>query len=397
MSGLTARIHTVAPLEALAVPASLAGAGGTNRVHGKQSQIAADNDIAAVMAWLARFADSPATFQNYRKEAERLVLWSTIQLQKPLSSLSHEDLLAYQRFLADPQPAARWVITGARKPPRGDPGWRPFAGPLASSSQRQAVVILNTMFSWLVHAGYLAGNPLSLSRQRARKAKPRVTRYLPPELIDAVKDSVLAMPRELARDKEHYERNRWLLSLLFLCGLRVNEVAANTMGGFFDRLDNTGARRWWLEVTGKGDKTRIVPATDELMAELALYRRSRGLPPLPTPEEKTPLVLPIGGKSRHLGRAALHAIVKGIFQEAAARLRKQDAGQEARAALLEKASTHWLRHSAGSAMADGALDLRFVRDNLGHESLSTTSTYLHSQDDERHRQTEKAHRLSWGS
>jgi integrase/recombinase XerD len=80
-------------------------------------------------------------------------------------------LLLYRRFLADPQPAQRWVMTG-RKVARADPHWRPFAGPLSPASERQAFVILNTLFAWLVNAGYLGGNPLSLSRQRARKAKP---------------------------------------------------------------------------------------------------------------------------------------------------------------------------------------------------------------------------------
>ncbi|WP_323054892.1 hypothetical protein [Dechloromonas sp. A34] len=46
-------------------------------------------------------------------------------------------------------------------------------------------------------------------------------------------------------------------------------------------------------------------------------------------------------------------------------------------------------------MADAQMDLRHVRDNLGHESLSTTSIYLHSRDDVRHQETEEKHRLDW--
>ncbi|MDR3096410.1 MAG: tyrosine-type recombinase/integrase, partial [Paraburkholderia sp.] len=73
----------------------------------------------------------------------------------------------------------------------------------------------------------------------------------------------------------------------------------------------------------------------------------------------------------------------------------QAAANAARAARLESASAHWLRHSAGSHMADGNVDLRLVRDNLGHASLSTTSLYLHSDDDHRHRETEEKHRIDW--
>ena len=387
------------PLDALELPADLDGRDGVNRAHGRM-QIAAVNDLDAIRAWLARVADSKATFETYRKESERLLLWAIVQLGKPLSSLTHEDLLAYQHFLADPQPAARWVSGGGRKHARDDARWRPFYGPLSAASQRQAMVILNALFSWLVSAGYLAGNPLSLSRQRARRAPPRITRYLERELWDEVKAYVDSLPRETEREREHHGRARWLLTLLYLGGLRISEVSANTMGDFFVRRDGAGVERWWLDVLGKGERRRLVPATAEMMAELARYRRTRGLAALPAAHESTPLVLPIGKSVKPLTRTALHAIVKGIFAGAAQRLREMGGSVDAefaaaRAARLESASAHWLRHSAGSHMADGDVDLRLVRDNLGHASLSTTSLYLHSDDDVRHRETDLKHRIDW--
>ncbi|MGF6871145.1 tyrosine-type recombinase/integrase [Paraburkholderia sp. MM5477-R1] len=384
-----------APLETLAIPAALDGRTGSNRAIGGHAQIAAANDLEAIQAWLARFADKPATFDSYRKEAERLLLWSLVQPGKPLSSLTHEDLLVYQHFLVDPQPAARWTADGGRKHPRNDPRWRPFYGPLSASSQRQAMVILNVMFAWLVQAGYLAGNPLSLSRQRARRARPRIVRYLSPELWLEVKTYIQGMPRETSREREHHGRVRWLFTLLYLGGLRITEVGTNTMGRFFRRGDENGQERWWLEGMGKGGKERLVPATAEMMMELGTYRRARGLPALPSPREDTPLVLPIGQSLRPLTRAALHRIVKDVFSGAAGSLRPRGDDHALRADRLEQASAHWLRHSAGSHMADQQLDLRLVRDNLGHASLTTTSQYLHVDDDRRHRETDEKHRIDW--
>jgi hypothetical protein len=196
---------TLDALDALELPPGLDGRHGTNRAGGHM-QIAAGTDLDAVRAWLARFTGTKTTFDNYRKEAEQLLLWSVLQTGKPLSSLTHEDLLVYQHFLADPQPAARWTADGGRKHPRSDPRWRPFYGPLSASSQRQAMVILNVMFAWLVQAGYLAGNPLSLSRQRARHAKPRTVRYLSPELWLEVKTFIQSMPKDTAREREHHAR-----------------------------------------------------------------------------------------------------------------------------------------------------------------------------------------------
>jgi hypothetical protein len=63
---------------------------------------------------------------------------------------------------------------------------------------------------------------------------------------------------------------------------------------------------------------------------------------------------------------------------------------------LALASTHWLRHTAGSHQADGGLDLRTVRDNLGYVLLTTTSRYLHREEDARHRETVRGHRMNWG-
>ncbi|MCY1477040.1 hypothetical protein D9M68_104210 [compost metagenome] len=128
-SGLLAALPT--PLEQLRLPSALSGRNGSNRAPTTATRIAATDDLAAVTAWLARYADSAATLQTYRREVERLILWAVLQLGKPLSSLTHEDLLAYERFLADPQPAARWVLTGSKKLARSHPDWRPFAGPLS--------------------------------------------------------------------------------------------------------------------------------------------------------------------------------------------------------------------------------------------------------------------------
>jgi integrase/recombinase XerD len=388
------KLPALSTIESAQLSSALDGNAGLNRAVGNRPLISANTDIQAIMAWLARFADTKTTFDNYRKEAERLLLWSTIELAKPISSLTHEDFLVYQRFLADPQPAARWVKSG-RKVGRQDPNWRPFAGPLSPTSQRQAMIILNAMFSWLVNAGYLAGNPLSLSRQRQRKAKPRITRFLDGDLWNEVKSTIEAMPRETNREREHYHRVRWLFSLFYITGIRVSEVVQNSMGGFFMLKDKDGEYRWWLEVTGKGDKTRMVPATDDLINELKRYRREMGLSALPVEGEAVPLLLPIGGKQRFMTRAAAHMILKQIFSMTADRLHQRGPEHKHQAQRLLAASAHWMRHTAGSNMA-ASMDIRHVRDNLGHESITTTNIYLHSEDDQRHQETEEKHKLNWG-
>lgn len=131
------------------------------------------------------------------------------------------------------------------------------------------------------------------------------------------------------------------------------------------------------------------------MVELARYRREKGLSPLPLPSENLPLLLPIGRRTDSITRGALHAIVKKVFEQTATRLRLRGDQLEAIADRVEQPSAHWLRHTAGSHMANNDIDLRHVRDNLGHESISTTSNYLHSSDNARHRETENCHKIKW--
>jgi integrase/recombinase XerD len=377
------------------LPHDLNGSFGSNRAVGGRSQISARNDLEALHAWLSRFSDTPTTFANYRKESERLLLWSTGERGKALSSLTNEDMLDYQSFLQDPQPVERWVMANHCKVSRTHVDWRPFSGPLSVSSQRQAITILNTLFSWLVTAGYLAGNPLSLSRQRKRQSAPRVVRYLEDDLWDSVKSMVASMPQDTPRNIEHSRRVRWLFSLLYLCGLRISEVCGNNMGRFFSRRDRDGTLCWWLEILGKGGKTRLIPATSELMTELSLYRTHYGLTVHPTVDEATPLLLPIGGRCEPMTRSAIHEVVKSVFRKQASAWRSESPFREADAKHIEQASTHWLRHTAGSHMANKNMDIRHVRDTLGHESLNTTSGYLHSGDDLRHKDTETHHKIKW--
>lgn len=390
-------LATVQPVESLIVPDMLDGRDGINRGPVDQSQLSARNDLDAVRAWLSNYADTKTTFDNYRKEAERLLLWAVVQLGKPLSSLTHEDLLLFKSFLIDPQPTSRWVSANGGKYPRGDERWRPFNGPLSPASQRQALIILNAMFTWLVNAGYLRGNPMALLRQRAKRSAPRVTRYLSVSLWDEVKEFVRQLPQETEAQRAYYARCRWLTTLFYLQGMRISEVAGGQMGNFSRRLGPDGRDQWWLETLGKGDKERIVPVSIELIQELRSYRTSHGLPALPVRSEDTPLIIPFRGGRRCLSRSAIHEAIKNVFNGAATWLRSRGPEFADRADELERASAHWLRHTAGSHQADGGVDLRTIRDNLGHVSLNTTSLYLHTEDDERHRETVDRHRMNWNN
>lgn len=383
------------PMDSLVLPTHLSGESGRNRGNGL-SQVDACDDRSAVLAWLARYQDSPATLASYRKESERLLLWCVYQHGKALSDLTHEDFLAYASFLEDPQPAERWVMRVAQKASRAAPHWRPFAKPLSEQSQRHALSILNVLFTWLVQAGYLAGNPLALRRRKAVTRPVQVSRFLPKHHWELMRATIEELPSNTPRLAKRAARFRWLFSLLYIGGLRLSEVCNHSMEDFYCRRGADGRDRWWLEICGKGEKTRLVPATDELMSELMRYRVANQLTPLPRAGENLPLLLPSIGVARPMARSAVHELVKAIVRETATRLRALGTDQEPAAILLEMVSAHWIRHTSGTHQSNN-MDLKAVRDNLGHANIATTSIYLHSEDDARHDQTTSAHKLQWST
>lgn len=361
-----------------ALSTALDGSQGTNRARSGIRQITADTDVEAIRMWLAEYVHSPHTLRSYRKESMRLITWATQRLGKPLSSLTREDLLVYEGLLS--QPPAEW--TDSTLPRRGN-AHRLFAGPLSPRSVRQAMGILSGLFGYWVAAGYIAGNPLALRRNRGKNQLQRkavVERYLEHALWHSVLDFIETLPQATRRDRQHYERVRWLFRLLYGVSLRASEAAHAKTSDIVQRRG-----KWWLRVVGKGGAEGDVPVSDELMADLVRYRQFYGLPALPTALEGTPLVMSVTGRTdQFLTPTAIYLVVKEVFRRAAAALEATDS---VGAATLRRASTHWLRHTSATHQADAGNDIRFIQKNLRHASIETTSIYLHAEDDMRHEKT----------
>jgi site-specific recombinase XerD len=114
----------------------------------------------------------------------------------------------------------------------------------------------------------------------------------------------------------------------------------------------------------------------------------RGLPVTPTRwSPVTPLVASLEENGTGIEPRRLWRVLRRFFALVA------DAIQDERPVTAEKlrrASPHWMRHThASHALARGA-ELIMVRDNLRHASISTTSTYLHSDEVQRARQFDQA-------
>lgn len=368
--------------------AALNGSCGSNRARAENLQISASNDLQAIDAFLAEYRHSPATLRAYTKECERLLLWCLHSQHKPLSSLTREDFVAYMAFLEDPQPRELWC--GPKKP-RDSKQWRPFVGPLSSAGKAASLAAINSLMTWLQDAGYLSGNPLGLIRQRRReflnqderatRGEPqKVERYLDPEMWQAFVDVINALPASSERELEHKARARFIMAILYFMAPRISDLERHGMSSF---IEQNG--RWWWKIVGKGDKPARLPVPDAMMKELVAYRRALGLPPIPTPDDDTPLLASLDG-SRPISGRRLNQILKQLFHEAALRL---DEHAPHKAVKLRKASAHWGRHTALTRLADETNDRTLVQKVARHSDLRTTELYIHDEDNALHDKVRK--------
>ena len=241
----------IVPLERFAAPAGRDGSNGSNRAPRADCRVAADHDLAAVQAWLARRVSGSHTWRAYRKEAERFLLWAVLERGKAMSSLTAADCEAYRDFLAAPGP--HW--TGPRNARRQGEAWRPFEAALAARSAATAVTILRSMCTWLVEQHYLAANPWEKSAVRARGATtPAPLRALSTREWDGVQRWLATLPPSPAA-----RRLRFMLDFGHATGLRLSELAAARFG-WWQRMPQADAGSgWWVDVPGRAARCRRIP------------------------------------------------------------------------------------------------------------------------------------------
>ena len=365
------------------LPHEVDGSLGQFRAPRETCSLNADDDYAAVQAWLG-LHESPSTQRAYRKEAERLILWAIIEKGRPLSSLTTEDATAYRNFLRQPAPRERWV--GPARP-RSSPDWKPFTDALSPRSAAYTLQVLGALFRWLVQQRYVLANPFAGLKVRGG------TKTAALDVSHAFSEGEWLLSRSIADGLEWSygweaaaaQRLRFILDFTYATGLRASELVGATLRNI--ETDIHGDH--WLHLVGKGAKAGRVALPPLARNALDRYLVERGLPV--TRAHWDPSTLIVGNlgpdESGGITGARLWMIIKRFFATAADQL---EAERPATAEKLRRASPHWLRHThATHALARGA-ELTTVRDNLRHASVSTTSLYLHGDSVKRARQMEDA-------
>jgi integrase/recombinase XerD len=216
-------------------------------------------------------------------------------------------------------------------------------GGLAASSLRLAAIALRIFFRFLAARGLVPRDPAELL------LAPRPDRSLPETLGEAQVRHFI----ESIRGESPFERRDLAIAeLLYASGLRVSELVTAT-------LENLRLDEGFLRVTGKGNKTRIVPVGSHARAALELWLMD-GRTHFRTP--RSPATVFLSRRGRRLTTERIRQILH----------------ERARLAGLDwHIYPHLLRHTFATHLLGHGADLRVIQELLGHADIATTQIYTH--------------------
>jgi integrase/recombinase XerD len=224
---------------------------------------------------------------------------------------------------------------------------------LAKSTRARRLSAIRQFYRFAFDEGLRGDNPAIQIRGPGRD------RRLPKTLSEAEVDALL----DAARGTRDRARNTCLMELMYATGMRVSELVELPVAAA------RGDPRMLL-VRGKGGKERMVPLSPPARAALAEW-----LPVRAAAQDRavaggarpSPYLFPSGGKTGHLTRHRLYALIKELALAAGI--------------WPGKVTPHTLRHAFATHLLANGADLRAIQTLLGHADVSTTEIYTHVLDE----------------
>lgn len=214
---------------------------------------------------------------------------------------------------------------------------------LDASSLRITLVHLKVFFRFLQKRHLIEIDPAEpiLAPKTAAKL---------PETLNA--ESVDQLLSSIDPAKKLGRRDLAILELFYSSGLRLSEICSS-------RLEHLDLEDQFLRVTGKGNKTRLVPVGGRALEALQGYLTNER-PTLVTRKTSSEVFISVRGGPLSPDR------VRQIVKE-----RAKQAG------IDQNIYPHLLRHSFATHLLENGADLRVIQELLGHADISTTQIYTH--------------------
>ena len=221
---------------------------------------------------------------------------------------------------------------------------------IADATRKRILAGVKSFFHFLKTEGFIQEDPSLLLET------PRLGLHLPEVLtVEEIDDMINAIDHTAAEAT----RNHAIIETLYGCGMRVSELVNLEFSQLMLNEE-------FIIVHGKGNKERMVYLNDSCKTAIKRYLEVRPHEGL-TAESKNALFISRNHK-RISPRTVEHIVTSYI----------KKAGLDGRGL-----STHKLRHTAATLMyRHGHVDIRVLKDILGHANLGTTQIYTHVSDEQ---------------
>ena len=198
------------------------------------------------------------------------------------------------------------------------------------------------LFEFLVNRKGFSNNPvIGLRAPKSPKTLPQALSIEQAiKLVDIQGDDILSI------------RDHAILELFYSSGLRLSELV-NLDIDAMDFLAGT------VEVTGKGNKTRIVPMGGHAMEAIQKW-----------------LILRVNITLKDTASKAVFISLQGR-RISARNIQYRIKGWSIKQGINSSVHPHMLRHSFATHVLQSSGDLRAVQEMLGHANISTTQVYTH--------------------
>jgi site-specific recombinase XerD len=285
---------------------------------------------------------SPKTVYNYERDLATFEQFLVDDIKQPFDKLTKTDLIRFKAYLTSDD--------------RKTAGNKISEGRLGSFSINR---ILSTLRSYITFLEDMDGKPpISPSAIKFIKTEKKHARV--PEFEEIIK--LIEAPQRFEDDQQVALRNRALLETLFATGMRISELLSLKV----NQIDKTGR----IYIMGKGKKQRFVYLTPRALGHIANYLQARN-------SVSEMLFVPYRGSNNQEKNKKLST---NYLQWKIKRYRE----------LLDiniPISAHTLRHAFATFLAEKGANPAAIQILLGHESLDTTTRYVHASD----RYAEKTH------
>ena len=211
---------------------------------------------------------------------------------------------------------------------------------LGGKSLQRLLSAIRSFFRWMLREGFAQHNPATAVRA------PKSPRHLPATLDADTIGQLLDIPC----DTPLAIRDKAVMELFYSSGLRLSELATL-------RWEQVDLPSGMVTVTGKGNRSRMVPVGRIAVEALLEWRKAR---------------------TKFVSFEEPHVFVSQRGNPIATRTIQSRIRHWAKhQGMPQNIYPHLLRHSFASHMLESSGDLRAVQELLGHADISTTQIYTH--------------------